>query len=116
MSGTNPGTWPDLGRGEKMSEIMTTPELFGQMVSSSPVPVGPLYTASDLARAREEGRREGQKKMLNDVQRWWRCACETHPVRSQREMDRHQFFMTALNELQYPSALLAEGKKEQSDE
>lgn len=81
MSATNPGNWPDQGREEKMSEIMTTPELFGQMVSSPPVPVGPLYTAAermeaykagviagkalaavDLAAAEERGRREGYAK------------------------------------------------------
>ncbi len=53
-----------------MSEIMTTPELFGQMVSSPPVPVGPLYTAADIAAAEERGRREGieslRKKMTYD--------------------------------------------------
>lgn len=69
--------------------------------------LGKRRAAADLAKAREEGWWEGQKEMLDDVRRWWRCACETHPVRSQREMNRNHFFLTALlNELQYPKSPL----------
>lgn len=95
MTGTNPGAWPDDWHGDVDDGKR---KAFAELDRTIP-----LYTAADLAKAREEGRREGQKRMLADVQRWWRCACETHPVRSQREMNRHQFFMTALNELQYPN-------------
>lgn len=66
MSGTNPGAWPDQEPNEpQMSQYIDDGkrEAFAELDKTIP-----LYTAADLAKAREEGRREGGE-IINKL-RW----------------------------------------------
>lgn len=107
MSGTNPGAWPDQEPNEpQMSQYIDDGkrEAFAELDKTIP-----LYTAADLAKAREEGRREAIKQLLVLGADGLGVYYDTG---DRIVVDRRTYLIDA----DVFDALLAEGKKEQSDD